>query len=68
MKLLALGCFSVLLLGVTQCVPRDVDVPPHQVRAAECLDPRDPAYDMNLGEPKCPNPRIKDQSVYNVQP
>lgn len=51
----------VLGLGVLHCTP-DRKPELHQPRAEKCLDPGDPAYDMNLGEPKCPNPPLKDPS------
>ncbi|HYX34148.1 MAG TPA: hypothetical protein VE954_13670 [Oligoflexus sp.] len=42
-------------IGVQNCTPeRKPEL--HKSRAATCLHPGDPAYDMNLGEPKCPNP------------
>ncbi|WP_141735700.1 hypothetical protein [Oligoflexus tunisiensis] len=54
---------SVLLLSLGFSMQHCTDVPPserHQTRAQECLPPGDPAYDMNLGEPKCPNPPLTD--------
>ncbi len=32
----------------------------HKPRAETCMEPGNPAYDMNNGEPKCPNPPLTD--------
>lgn len=49
-------------LGLVACTgSKNPDA--HKPRAETCMDPGDPAYDMTSGEPKCPNPPLKDPNA-----